>query len=396
MNKRILVVGAGKGQLPVIHTAKSMGIEVFGVDKSSTAPGISILDDFRRIDVVDKEEIFNYAMEMKVDGVLTYQSDIGVPAVGYVSDKLKLNNVSENVAEIASNKILSRQAFLEQNINQPKFAVVSSLQQTQKQCELFGYPCIVKAADSSGSRGVTKVNCQQDVSRAFEAAFGVTRLDKILVEEFIHGYEIGAQTFSVAGKQTLVLLHNDTFNVKDCLVPTGHSMPISGLSERIQEKIQNEVRAAVSALGILNGPANVDLIIRNNKAYIIEIGARAGATCLPELVKWYTGINWEEASILSALGQKPNIDLKLAKPIAVSILYSESAGIYRGYDFDQSLLKKLNVLDFELEIENEEFINSLTKGTDRIGKVICSGNSPENAEENIKEFIKNLNFYLDT
>ena len=54
----------------------------------------------------------------------------------------------------------------------------------------------------------------------------------------------------------------------------------------------------VKALEINNGPSNIDLIFdkRDGQAKIIEVGARIGATCLPELVEYFSGIDWVKIS----------------------------------------------------------------------------------------------------
>jgi biotin carboxylase len=388
--KKLLVVGAGKGQLPIIKFAKELGIWVLSVDRDLNAPGASISDQFECIDIIDKEAILIFSKNNNIDGIMTYQSDIGVPTVGYVSDKLNLSNVSFETAELASNKILSRKRFAKFGVSQPKFSITSDLNETEKACDYIGYPCVVKAADSSGSRGVTIVKNRSEIAKAYKDAKEVSRIREILVEEFINGYEIGAQAFSRKGQQTIVFLHNDTFQVENCLVPTGHSMPIKTLDKNIQPIVQKEIINALLALNITTGPANVDLIIKDNKAYIIEIGARAGATCLPELVFHHSQINWEKISIESSIGLVPELKVLSTRPIAVSILYSNSNGYFDGYQIDESKFNKLQVLDFEIEIDKGVWVNKLSKGTDRIGKVICSGSSVIEAENNVIEFIKSF------
>ncbi len=66
-----------------------------------------------------------------------------------------------------------------------------------------------KSPDSSGSRGVVRVDAEKDISSAFEEAKRYTRGSQILIEEFISGLEIGAQSFSVNGRCELVFIHDD-------------------------------------------------------------------------------------------------------------------------------------------------------------------------------------------
>src|SRR5690606_20522239 len=188
--------------------------------------------------------------------------------------------------------------------------------------------------DSSGSRGVIKVNSIEEVSAAFTEALSFSRGEEILVEEFIEGLEFGAQTFSVEGHCELVLLHNDTMSNPPYMIPIGHSFPFEQISEDKCINAIEDIKKAVESLGINDGPANVDLILdkKNNKVKVIEVGARIGATCLPELVKYHTGIDWVEATIKSALGEKVNLAIQKEEPVAAIIIESPNDGLYQGYE----------------------------------------------------------------
>src|SRR5690606_9400813 len=113
--------------------------------------------------------------------------------------------------------------------------------------------------------------------------------------------EFGAQTFSINGRCESVLLHNDTLSTPPYMIPIGHSFPFSKMDKSQKVQVIEDIKQAVIALGIADGPANVDLILdkRTNRVKIIEIGARIGATCLPELVRYHTGIDWVAETIKS-------------------------------------------------------------------------------------------------
>lgn len=51
---------------------------------------------------------------------------------------------------------------------------------------------------------------------------------------------------------------------------------------------------------------NIDLLKADDgQIYIIELTGRVGATCLPELVSLYYGINYYEMIVKNALGEDP-------------------------------------------------------------------------------------------
>lgn len=391
-----MVIGAGFGQLPAIKKAKEMGLTVIAIDRNPDAMGMKYADYAYTVDVVDVNEAIKIAKKHKIDGVMTMQTDLPIPTVGAVIDSLNLKGSGLEIAEKCSNKIKTRLAFKEASVPQPHFIVVKNYDEAVKAADRIGYPCIIKSADSSGSRGVTKVKNKNEIENALKEAFKYTQLEDVLVEEYISGKEIGAQGFSINGKCESVLVHNDTLSNPPYMIPIGHSFPIEGFTSEELKRIQRDIKTAVDTLGISDGPTNIDLIVdsKDNTVKIIEIGARIGATCLPELVKYHTGIDWVEAAINIAINETPNLKFKQNKPVAALILQAPKTGIYKAYEtsFDK---EEFDVIEFEVTAKPGEEVSVLKKGTDRIGKVLCFGETVEQAEKNALRAAKSVTFKID-
>jgi len=398
MKKAILIVGAGFGQLPAIETAKKLDLQTIVVDVNPDAVGASLADFFYEIDVVDRNQILNIAKKHNVSGAMTMQSDLPVPTIGYINDTLNLKGVSLEVANNCSNKLETRMLLKQYSSSslQPNFKIVSTLQNTTQAIKEIGFPCVVKAPDSSGSRGVTKVNNEKDIENAFNEAIKYSRKRSILVEEYIDGLEFGAQTFSVNGKCECVLLHSDTMSPPPFMIPIGHSFPFTLLTETEQEIAISDIKMAIDAVGITDGPANIDLIldVNTNRVKIIEIGARIGATCLPELVFFHTGLDWVEKTICNAIGEDVDLKPKYNKPVAAMILESPSDGIYQGYELKDKTQTR-NLIDFEITVNKGDSLSILKKGTDRIGKVLAYGENVKFAENIVNDFRNNIRILVD-
>jgi len=396
MKKTILIVGAGFGQLPAIKNAKEIGLNVVTIDKNPDALGMKLADHAYSIDVIDVDGAIKIAQKHKIDGVLTMQTDLPVPTVGAIVDSLNLKGSGLEIAEKCSNKIKTRLAFQKAGVPQPSFELVKNINEAKKAAQKIGLPCIMKSADSSGSRGVTKVLSENDIENALNEAFKYTRLDEILVEEYISGKEIGAQGFSLNGKCECVLVHNDTLSNPPYMIPIGHSFPIIGFTNEELNQINIDIKKAVNVLGIKDGPSNIDLIVdsKDNTVKIIEIGARIGATCLPELVKYHTGIDWIEASIKTAIGESPDLKMKINKPVAALILQAPKSGIFEGYETNIDN-EKLNVIEYEVTPKPGDEVSVLKKGTDRIGKVVCFGETVEQAEQNALKVRQLISFKIN-
>lgn len=376
-----MVIGAGFGQIPAINTAKELGLKVIAIDKNPKAEGMRIADFSYPVDVIDKKNALKIAKKHNISGVITMQSDLPVPTIGYLNDHLNLTGISLEVALACSNKVECRNRLAKFDCAQPKFQIIKEISEADQAVNKIGLPCVIKAPDSSGSRGVVKLKNKNDINTAFEEAKKYSRSGEIIVEEFVDGIEFGAQTFSLNGECKLVVLHNDTLSPPPYMIPVGHSFPFNKLNEEDEKIAKEDIKRAVEAIGINDGPANIDVILdrKTNRVKIIEIGARIGATCLPELVSYHTGINWVEKTILNCMN-KP-IDLRQTKrfPVAALILEAKQDGILKSFNHPT---EKDYLVEFEVTAKIGDEVSKLRKGTDRIGKVICTGKSATDAEKN--------------
>jgi biotin carboxylase len=393
--KKIIILGTGFGQKPLVDIAKKLNIFSIGIDIDRNSQCSQDVDRFYEVDIKDTSHVLRIAMQEKVDAIMTMQSDLPVPVIGRVNDELKLKGVTFNTAEICSNKDRFRQALKDTNCKQPSFQIVKSEEEAIKSVNKIGLPCVIKAPDSSGSRGIVKVNKICEVSQAFKEACSYSVSKNIVVEEFIDGIEIGAQTFSKDGKCLNCYLHNDFLSESGYMVPNGHSYPLKGNFNA--KKIKREVEKALMAIKLFDGPSNIDLIINNEgEVFVIEIGARIGATCLPELTEVYSGRSLEERMIKLFLGYDEEPFPHLEKPCAAFILESKEDGVLRNIEcnFDISDYKKYKP-QLEITAKIGQKISILKKGTDRLGKIMVSADNVDIAESIALEIKSKIKFEVE-
>lgn len=331
-------------------------------------------------------------------GALTMQSDIGVPTVGAVVDALGLPGIGSKVAERCSNKILTRQALAAAGVPQPDFRVCASAVEVRAAAQALGLPCVVKAPDSSGSRGIVRIDTLDEAEAAFAEAMRFTRGSEVLVESFVRGEELGAQTFSWGGRCRAVILHDDVLSPPPIMLPVGHVLPCRK-PKATRERAEVAVARCVEALGIHSGPSNVDFILdEQGGVQILEVGARIGATCLPELMTLHTGIDWVAAAVSAAIGREPKLVPSRAQPCAAFILYSERSGQFAGSELLDASGRQTatvpedlpGIVEWEVTAREGDCVQALRKGTDRIGKVVAVGASADEAERHAETFRNRL------
>lgn len=392
---KILVVGTGFGQLPIIKYCKDNDIYTVGVDANPNSLGAQFVNEFKHIDVTDSDNVLKLAKETAIDAILTMQSDAGIETVGWVNDQMNLIGVSHRTARFCANKDEFRVQLQEANVRQPRFLTVHTISQARDAFAEIGKVCVVKAPDSSGSRGITKVNSINEIDRAFNEAKKYSKSGNIVVEEFISGVEVGAQTFSNKGRCVSILPHNDLVYTDGAMVPIGHSFPLRDL-QAIGDTIYDEVSKALSACGIKDGPANVDLIIDDSgKPWIIEIGARIGATCLPELASAHINQDWVGLMVEQALGEDISHVNVGHQPCAARVLFSKQTGVLTGVkkDYDVSAYADAKI-EVDITVKLGDKVSALKKGTDRLGKVMVTASSLSQAEKICSEISGSISFVV--
>jgi biotin carboxylase len=389
-NKTIMIIGAGISQILGIKTAKQMGLRVLVVDSNPDAPGMKFADVALPVDFTDIKETIEVAKKYDIDGVMT-QTNVGVPTVGAIVDTLGLAGNGSNVAYVTTNKIAMRERFKEFDVPSPKFVGVNTIEEACEAVERIGFPVMIKAVNSAGGRGVSRLDSLDGLKNAFEHSLMYSRDKRICVEEFVEGIEVGAQAFSYDAELEIVLVHNDTVTPPPNYVPVGHSFP-SKLPEEIFKKIEDTVSKALIALGIDYGPSNIDLIVTEEGPKILEIGARMGLTCLPELVYEHTGINWVEQAIKVAISEKPSLKPKYSKACAAILLGVEKEGRIKEILVPEEIEDISGVIDVSIDVKIGDHVKPFASGgVNRIGQVIVVDETYELAEkkaERIRQMIK--------
>lgn len=131
-NNSILIIGAGRNQVPIIQTAKNLGYRVIVVSPSGDYPGIQMADEVLYEDVLNKDAIVEFAKNRGIGGVLTDQSDFCTPTVAYIAEKLGLPGYGYHNALCFTNKALMRDVYREVGLPIIPWPLVASTSQATR------------------------------------------------------------------------------------------------------------------------------------------------------------------------------------------------------------------------------------------------------------------------
>lgn len=390
--KKLMIMGAGIYQVPLIKKAKEMGIYTIAVSIPGNYPGFAVADKVVYENTVDYEKVLEVAKREQIDGIVTAGTDVAVITIGKVCDELGLPGLSFEAAKISSNKILMKKRYEEYGVRTARFREVSFDEDMDERVRGLDFPLIFKAVDTSGSRGIVRVNAREEFAAARDIVKASTRSDHFIIEEFIEGEEFGAQAFVYRGEVRFILPHGDYVFHGDTGVPVGHFAPYQ-LDEAVVADAKLQLERAIAAMGLDNCAINADFILRDGKTYVLELGGRSGATCLAELVSIYYGYDYYEKLILAALGEDVDFPQTQAVPNASMLLRSDCDGIIRSIENHNAPDPDIYEIQFDYEVGDA--VKKFHVGPHRIGHVITKGETLERAVEKLNEALAKIKITVE-
>ncbi|MFJ7735126.1 acetyl-CoA carboxylase biotin carboxylase subunit family protein [Lysinibacillus sp. NPDC097287] len=344
MMKRLLMLGGSPSQVVAIKKAKELGNYVITSDYLENNPGHQFSDEYHNVSTTDKEGIFNLAKSLHIDGVVCYISDSGIPTTAYVAEKLELPSFPYKSVEILSNKDMFRSYLKEKNFNVPQAKGYATLEEAKVDFHTFTMPVMIKPIDSSGSRGVSKIDSIELLPEKVEDALSFSKAKRFIIEEYVErqGYQIGGECFFVDGKLAFSRLVNNHFETKSFnpFLPTGESWPCS-MPMHIQNKIYDEIQTLMNLLNMKTGPLIFEVQVDHKEnVYILDIGVRNSGD-LTQIIEDIEGIDLIEYTIKAALGEDCS-DLAMVEPSGYWASYtiiSEKAGLLKGVEIEKVFKK---------------------------------------------------------
>ena len=340
--KKILLLGGSAQQVVAIETAKRLGYYTVLCDYLDDNPGQYVADKFYLTSTTDKEAVLKVAMDEEVDGVLAYASDPAAPTAAYVAEKMSLPGNPYESVDILCNKDKFRKFLEENNFCTPNANGYENIETALIDLKQhhFKYPIIVKPVDSSGSKGVGRVDCFEEAEEKIEYAMSFSRAKKIIIEEFVEkfGYQIAGDGLSIEGKLVFRYFANDHFNPKcvNPFVPTSASFPYN-MPENVQDKIHNEIQRLLDLLGMQTTTYNFDMRIdKDYNVYLMEVAPRDGGNYIPDVIRYATGVDLVECAVKAAMGEK--IELHNAKPhgyYSYFAVHSLESGMLEKIEFSE-------------------------------------------------------------
>lgn len=358
---RLAIVGGKLQGIECAYLAKKADYTTVIIDRRPDAPALSLADEPVVLDIVSKEKEAVQILS-DCDAILPANEDlVTLTALDELSRKAGVPLLFDLKAYgVSSSKLLSNNLLSELNIAIPR---------PWPNC---GYPVVVKPSSLSGSMGVMKATCQQELEE------GLNRIkvlnDDVVIQEFVEGPSISIEVIgngedAVPLVTTEVIIDSDY----DCRMV---KCPFSGLDASMEEEFGEWGRKIARRMS-LRGIMDVEAIVYEGLPRVLEIDARMPSQT-PAAVYNATGVNIVE-TLVNAL-----VNDKLERPLP-----RQGAAIYEHIAVDGDVMRSCGEGMFAQVkgpkirkglFGSDEMITDYVPGrTSWRATIICSGEAPEEA-----------------
>ncbi len=286
---KILVLGTGNAQVDLIKQAKIYGMEVHSCSYKKEGKGIQFSDFFTQINITDTNAVIQYVKNNGINLVYSSGSDLAMPTVAAVSEKLNLPSfISFETAQQCNSKSSLRDILK----SFPDYSVISMSVENSNDADKWTiFPAMVKPNDSQGQRGISKVENPSQLEKAVDIAKDHSRTNTAIIEEFVEGFEISINSYLTNGdiRFNFISERNSFTNYPGGIIKS-HHYPVGRKIN--SDKIDLMIQSVLKALKIKNGPAYMQVKINEEgNPKIIEVTPRFDGCHLWRLINALYGLN---------------------------------------------------------------------------------------------------------
>ncbi|MBB5017939.1 argininosuccinate lyase [Chitinivorax tropicus] len=340
---------------------------------------------------------------LRFDGVVTI-CDYYIDTVAQVAQALGLPQAfSANVA-MERRKHRVREAIEQAGLPNPLFKVTTSWPATRDAAKQIGYPLILKPSDLASSAFVRLVHDEAELQAAFQALedFPNNFREQVreplwLLEEYMPGEEVSVEACTYRGETTIIGITDKSVTGFPYFIEDGHMFPAC-LEPSEAKAIENLVRHALEAVGHDHGISHTEVKLTPKGPRIVEINPRPGGNYIAELIQHVTGIDFLQAQIDLALGQRPDLTRKETgvRSAAIKFLVPEQSGHVTAIEGVETLDADAHVVRWTLNpVVGSQVAVPVDNGC-YLGHVVTIDHTGQHARHHAEQALRRIHLRFDS
>lgn len=383
--KKVMVIAGGNWQTDLVKKLKEMGHFVVCSNLFEDSPAFRYADAWEVADVKDKEKNLEFAIRHGIDAVVTDQSDIAVPTVAYIAEKLGLPGIGMEKANLCTDKELMRVFCKKNHILVPDYKPCHRPEDALEMLEKYGR-IIIKPIDSQSARGVFIIDDEKRLRECFDVSMSyANRRKEILAEEYIGGTEFTIDGLVIKGKYHPLCISYKEMHKKNPMVSIvqryAGSHPLFDY-----EELRNQAKRLIESIGIPFGLTHTEYRFDKGRFYLLETAARGGGSNLSsKIVPYMSGIDNYQYLIHSILDEPVDEEaLKThrhpARRYAIMKFFDLGTGEVKAVHGLQEIQGSKYLLDYHLPVKAGDKLEEPRFGSMRPGHFTIAGRDEEELE----------------
>ena len=393
--KKLLVLGAGPYQVPVIKRARDMGFYVITTDNVPRNPGHSLADKAFFVDTKDEQGVLQIARTEGIHGIIAPATDVAVPTASWVSEILGLVGVPYESARILCDKARFRHFLRSQGFPCPEFMAVPLEDAVSFDPARVGAPpWVLKPDCSSGSKGVFIVRDSQEYQLFVKETLDFAQRH-VVVERYVRGQQ-GTAEGVIRDRLVRVCFYTDRQTVSAPYVATcGHRLPAK-LSEVAQARLCQQIEELARLLNLSHTVFDCDFVATDAEVFILEISPRLGGNSIWKAIRQSSNFDILDYALRLALREELKVPtIERVVPTAVVLFGVEQAGAL-SYDIEElsRLREEQWVLELEIDYAAGHMVLPFTNGRNRVGEALVIAETREELDNRVERLLRRLNVHV--
>lgn len=394
--KKIMILGGGDNQIPLIKRAKGLGLYVILCDFRNNVPGIAMSDVHYQVNTLNPSELIEVGEKEKPDGILT-NSEPAFISMAEAAEKLGLRCMSMESTKLYKNKFLMREFCHKHGLLSPAYRCCTNLNEALVFFDQLQKKCIIKPLDNSASRGVFSINNVAELKEHFDECISASSAANpaIIIEEYVTGIEFTIDgLMTPKGHRCLAISEKKHYAYNENVA---YQLLFDNKNARFDyDELRKVNDQLVDLTGIPFGLTHAEYKFANGKFYLIEIQARGGGNFIAtDIVPFISGIDSYTEQLKWAVGDDVRVEYdydKMSEHCSVLHFFDVpgKGGVVKeimGLDYFESLGDRMM---YHLNFSVGDTIQETKDDSTRIGWYILKSPNRADLDEKMKEIENNF------
>jgi len=342
--KKILLLGGSHRDIPLIKAAQELGYFVITLGNKDYYLGHNYSNKSYKISFNDLIAVRKIIESEHIDYLLPGSGEESYLNTVQLAHEYKIGNFDLiETAKLVHNKWEFKEFCLQNGISTPKGFFYTSNSNAKIDLK---FPIVVKPTNLSGGRGIEVVHDEIQLQNALQNAKAIS--NEIFLEEFIDGKLIAYSIFLKEQKILYGFLGEDRTYLNPYLIASAYP---TTLPNKTLSKLQKDIEKLAQLLKLVDGMFHLQVLIKNNTPYIIDVTRRIPGDLYPYLIEYCDGVEYSKAVVKAyTTGQiDDEFEHKNEKQRFVirHVVMPNKNGIYKDLLIDPSIQEQI-IFTFDL------------------------------------------------